>query len=320
MDIRTNKRATFLLCVTVAFLFSLFSFPQRGSAADASTLRETLLSYEWSLVPQPAAWGYLTKVIFHPDGTATVVGYSFKAQAVKEYTWAWKVLGDRKIQLGHLDKPAEHICTFDRDLTTFVPSNWPNQSAHRAQPITAGQPAQSTGVVAATNSNVTVYKPDDSKLRILKEQAPNVQAWITSPLYQWVPEDIYQNMAHLQQDLLDEKEDRVRQTPALADAYAFASGLCAQFKLAIEARKAAVVASGGPNPPLTSQLTNWRRDNLTWPMWAEERDERRERQGWVKKHQDQMNQWTGVAAKWATKLDLFYVDFRQHYRESLHEK
>jgi hypothetical protein len=177
---------------------------------------------------------------------------------------------------------------------------------------------RSVATPVAASAAVTVYKPEDSKLRILKEQAPNIQAWVTSPLYQWVPEDIYQNMAHLQQDLLDEKEDRVKQTPALADAYAFASGLCAQFKLAIEARKAAVVASGGPNPPLRSQLTNWRRDNLTWPMWAEERDERHERQAWVKKHQDQMNQWAGVAANWTTKLNLFYVNFRQHYRESLH--
>jgi hypothetical protein len=234
---------------------------------------------------------------------------------IRDNNILWYAKDEQVIQGGPTSDVVGTITGNKIDLILHPPSQDPyNLTLFKIFPATSGNSGNSA------KADVTVYKSDDSKLKILSEQGPNVQAWVTAPLYQYVPEDIYQNMAHLQQDLLDEKEDRVKQTPALADAYAKASGLCAQFKLAIDARKAAAVAAGGPPPPLTSQLTNWRRDNLTWPMWREERDERHERQAWIKNHQGPMNDWTKVAQIWSTRLDRFYVEFRGHYRESSHGK
>ena len=114
-------------------------------------------------------------------------------------------------------------------------------------------PAPATPATSATPSQIDT----------LKQQGPNISAWVTSPLDTVVPDAIWQNLTFMKEELRDEA---ARKPAGSTVAYGTALRLCALMLDDLAARKVAQTEAGGAAAlHQTSQLTDWRRDHLTCP-------------------------------------------------------
>jgi hypothetical protein len=175
------------------------------------------------------------------------------------------------------------------------------------------QTMASANLGAATAASTTVYKPDQSPIEILKEQGPNISAWVSSTLDTPIPEAIWENMTFLKEALRDEAAQKPR---ASTVAYGAALRLCAIILDDLAERKVTVTKAGGDAVlHQGSHLTESRRDHLTWPMYALERDERGERKLWAQQHHSELVQWAKRTNDMRTDLGIWYNKFREALRQ-----
>jgi hypothetical protein len=175
---------------------------------------------------------------------------------------------------------------------------------------------ESTGLPPATvaTPSATDYKPEQSPIEILKEQGPNVSAWVSSTLDTPIPEVIWENLTFLKESLRDEAAQKPKASTA---AYGFALRLCAMMIDDLAERKVALTKAGGDAVlRQNSQLTESRRDHLTWPMYALERDERGDRKQWAKEHNKELVDWAKRTNDMRYDLGVWYNKFREALRQS----
>ncbi len=157
------------------------------------------------------------------------------------------------------------------------------------------------------------YKPDQSPIEILKEQGPNVSAWVSSTLDTPIPEAIWENLTFLKEALRDEVAAKPK---ASSIAYSYALRLCALMIDDLAERKVVLTKAGGDAVlHQSSQLTESRRDHLTWPMYALERDERGDRKQWAAKHTGEMVDWAKRTNEMRYDLGVWYDKFREALRK-----
>jgi serine/threonine protein kinase len=183
-------------------------------------------------------------------------------------------------------------------------------------PVPAATPAPPAAVVrqatpVPTTPTITV---PPSQIEILKQQGPNISAWVTSPLDTVVPDAIWQNLTFMKEELRDEV---ARKPAASTAAYGSALRLCALMLDDLAARKVAQTEAGGAAAlRQTSQLTEWRRDHLTWPMYSLEHDERSERKEWAGKNSARMVAWSKRTNDMRYELGVWYNKFREALRQN----
>jgi hypothetical protein len=160
--------------------------------------------------------------------------------------------------------------------------------------------------------------PEPSSIEILKEQGPNIGAWVSSTLDTPIPEAIWENLTFLKEALRDEAAEKPK---ASSIAYSYALHLCAMMIDDLAERKVAVTKAGGDAVlRQSSQLTESRRDHLTWPMFALERDERGERKQWAAKHTGEMVTWAKRTNEMRYDLGVWYDKFREALRQGARSK
>ena len=113
------------------------------------------------------------------------------------------------------------------------------------------------------------------------------------------------------------RDEAARKPVATATAYGAALRLCALMLDDLAARKVAQTEAGGAAAlHQTSQLTEWRRDHLTWPMYALEHDERTERKQWAASNSPRMLAWQKRTNDMRYELGVWYNKFREALRQS----
>ena len=159
--------------------------------------------------------------------------------------------------------------------------------------------------------------PNQPRIDVLKDQAPNAVEWALAPLDQPLPPDIRQNLTYLREDLLDEAKAKPK---ASVEAYTLGSQLCDKILTAINARTQASAAAGytaaqaDAGVVVTSQALEARRNYMmSWPQYAREKEQRAEilRQQTsgadVKKERSKVD--------WAARADMMRQALDTHYRQ-----
>jgi hypothetical protein len=283
-------------------------------AADPKNLKEALLNYTWSWVngvPEPKEPNLRDKEVrFFEDGTA-------RSTSPLDNKWHWKLTGTNTIQLvfdeeGFKRKPGISI-SFD-DSFSKLSYNGVRITGARLKPADQPPTTNSSGL----NPNATVHKADQPQIKILSEESVNVTGWITAPLDVAVPEQIWENLNFLKEALKDERDAK---PAANAASYALAVRLCLKMLEDLADRDAISARAGGAAVlHQKSNLTQQNRDNLTWPQYALERDERAERKDNARNADKFMNghimiEWSGKAATMRKDIQFHYSQFREALRQ-----
>ncbi len=188
-----------------------------------------------------------------------------------------------------------------------TPKPTPKPVPTPAPPAVVARPATPVPVAPSTPAL-------PSQIEILKQQGPNISAWVSSPLDTVVPDAIWQNLTFMKEELRDEV---ARKPAANSIAYSYALRLCALMLEDLAARKVAQTEAGGAAAfRQGSQLTEWRRDHLTWPMYSLEHDERTERKEWAARNQPRMVAWQKRANDMRYDLGVWYNKFREALRQT----
>jgi hypothetical protein len=312
-------------------------------APQSSALEEALLGFFWSWEDKKDA-GYALTIQFLPNGSVS-----------GGWHWQWLRKPNGEAAVDCFWGPDQHMyLDFNKELTGFVatggasgpaigkrlkPKGQPLVASNVAivshaplpQPITppppvpmskpVPSPAPPVVAVAAVaqQPSAPVRRGEQPMIEILSDQAPNVANWITAPLDRDVPGEIWQNMTFLKEALKDEAAKGPTASPA---AYGLAVQLCYTLVADLEERRAAETLSGGDVVlHQKSNLTEWRRDHLTWPMYALEADERAERERKAKKTKVFMKdlkiqEWANRSRAMRVVIDAQYSQFREALRQS----
>jgi len=187
---------------------------------------------------------------------------------------------------------------------------------------TATAPLPTTTVAAPTAIQTD---PNQPRIDVLKDQAPNAIEWALAPLEQAVPGDIRQNLTFLREDLLDEGK---QQPKASAAAYTVGSQICNTMLAALEERNQTLVRAGfraveaNARTGVTSQALEARRNyKMSWPQFAREESQRAELKSQALGNAAVMAERPKV--EWATRttalrqtLDTLYAQFREALRQT----
>src|SRR5260221_12618314 len=120
-------------------------------------------------------------------------------------------------------------------------------------------------------------------------------------------------MTFLKEALRDEAAQKPRGSTL---AYGAALRLCAIILDDLAERKVTVTRAGGDAVlHQGSQLTESRRDHLTWPMCALERDERGDRKQWAAQHTRELVDWAARTNTMRYDLGVWYDKFREALRQ-----
>lgn len=186
----------------------------------------------------------------------------------------------------------------------------------------------------STASPGTVALPSDAnqtRIEVLKEQAPNAVEWVLAPLDRAVPEGIRQNLMVLREDLLDEG---AKAPKASAAAYKLGQQLCNQLLETLNERDQARVRAGYTaaqarvnQGEVTNQTLETRRSarGMSWPVYAREVDQRAEvrtaKQNSVAlANQRPVVEWANRGAQLRKVLDAVYAQFREASRQPVAAK
>ena len=167
--------------------------------------------------------------------------------------------------------------------------------------------------------------PNQPRLDVLKDQAPNATEWALAPLEEALPPNIRQNLTYLREDLLDEYKQKPK---ASQDAYKLAHQLCTSILTTLDERDQARVRAGLRSVQAdagivgTNQALEARRNYMmSWPQYAREQAQRAEliRQGTaaaqVGKEIPKV-EWSNRASALRKALDDLYAKFREELRQS----
>ena len=183
-------------------------------------------------------------------------------------------------------------------------------------------PAAAPAAESSSAPKATVYAPQQTQIQILKEQGLNLTAWVTSPLETPIPHEIPENLEFMREALRDEEAAKPASDTAMAGAYSAALRYLSALLHDIEQRKLWEASAGGDAVlHAHSNLTEYRRDHLTWPQYALEHDERVERHeqaAYAKPFMDSKGpqRWEIENQKMRQELMGFYVEFREYLREA----
>lgn len=165
---------------------------------------------------------------------------------------------------------------------------------------------------------------NESRVDVLKDQAPNAIEWALAPLERAVPEDIRQSLTFLREDLLDEAAQKPK---APGEAYALGSQLCGTLLSVLEERSQARVRAGfraveaDARTGVSSQALEARRNyKMSWPQFAREESQRAELKGQAVSQAEVMKErpkveWATRAAAFRRSLETQYAQFRAALRQ-----
>lgn len=147
-------------------------------------------------------------------------------------------------------------------------------------PVTSATPASAPAAQVNLPPLAVQTDPNQPRIEVLKEQAPNAIEWMLAPLDQGVPADIRQNLTFLREDLLDEAKQKPKAGP---EAYTLGAQLC-QWLLQIleertqtQARAGLRAAEAGARTGVSSQALEARRNyKMSWPQFQREQAQRAE--------------------------------------------
>jgi hypothetical protein len=278
-------------------------------AENPTDLKEAVVNSAWTWDnPKDASW---TEIRFTGDGLATI----FRRDNGRPNVTRWQITSPHTITLEEvLNTNLKWFLAFDQTSENFAAifsfNSKVSASGRRKTPLAeAVRPGGN-----ANSGQVSTYKPDQSPIEVLKEQGPNVSAWVSSALDTPIPEAIWENLTFLKEALRDEAAQKPKASTA---AYGFALRLCAMMIDDLAERKVAVTKAGGDAVlRQSSQLTGSRRDHLTWPMYALERDERGDRKQWAEKHTKELVDWAKRTNDMRYDLGVWYNKFREALRQS----
>jgi hypothetical protein len=337
-----TRAGVIAILVLANLLFAWSSMP--ANAGDAIS-ENILTSHAWS-------WGWTTwqgdggaRVSFQGNGTVV-----YRSPTAREEVWRWELVGPRNVHINQTNGRTFDL-VFDQPWSKYTGTGSGNRSKEGVRLDPAGRPAEVAGsrpelgpppnlqFVRAPQSQRTApvapvapppaapapavtpspAKSEQVMIEILSDQAPNVANWITAPLDRDVPGEIWQNMTFLKEALRDEA---VKNPMASRAAYALAVQLCYTMVADLEERRATETLSGGDAVlHQKSNLTEWRRDHLTWPMYALEADERAERHEKAKNTKVFMKdlkvqEWANRSRAMRVVIDAQYGQFREALRQS----
>ena len=167
--------------------------------------------------------------------------------------------------------------------------------------------------------------PNQPRIEVLKEQAPNAIEWALAPLDQAVPGDIRQNLTFLREDLLDEGKQKPK---ASATAYTLGSQLCNAVLAILEERTQTQSRAGfraveaNARTGVTSEALEARRDyKMSWPQFARENAQRAELKSQAVNNAAVMAErpkadWVARTTSLRKPLDTLYAQFRDAIRQS----
>lgn len=195
----------------------------------------------------------------------------------------------------------------------------------KLRPLAAGSsPSNVATAPGAPTSAPTTTGSDQSRIDVLKDQAPNASAWVLAPLDQTVPPDIRQNLTFLLEDLLDESAHK---PIANAGAYKAGEQLCRTMIAALDERKQVLANAGyraaeaNARTGVTSQALEARRNyKMSWPQYAREESQRAELKGQAANNAEVLKErpkleWAQRTAVLQKNLDVLYTQYREALRQ-----
>lgn len=160
-------------------------------------------------------------------------------------------------------------------------------------------------------------------LELLAQEAPNLIAWVTSPLATDVPDDFRANISLLREDLLDLHSNEGKST----ELYRAATSLCDNLIFCIAKKETQQiegelkVAQAKARSPLSNQALEARRNyKMSWPQYTREvrqRDVLHEEKAdntEIKASEIELN-WIQTAGELRKVLDMKYIAFRALLRK-----
>ncbi len=280
-----------------------------------------MFGYKWSWSnPDKPKW----KEVRFSDGMATVITVDGEPAAS-----ASRITGPNKVTLEEFaNKKLKTVLTFDQTFSSFVGAkSWDSKeriTGTRMERITQSSTATTAASLSTAGPTTIQTDPNQPRIEVLKDQAPNAIEWTLAPLEQAVPGDIRQNLTFLREDLLDEGK---QQPKASAAAYTLAAQLCQTVLAALEERNQTLARAGfraveaQARTGVTSQALEARRNNkMSWPQFAREESQRAELKSQAIAGANVMAErpkleWSQRTATLRKTLDTLYAQFREALRQ-----
>jgi hypothetical protein len=167
--------------------------------------------------------------------------------------------------------------------------------------------------------------PNQPRIEVLRDQAPNAFQWALAPLEQPVPADIRQNLTFLLEDLRDESSRSPKAPPA---AYERGDQLCRAIIGVLDERRQTLAAAGfraveaNARTGASSQALEARRNyKMSWPQDAREESQRAELKSQAASDAEILKErpkleWVQRTAIRQQQFDALYAQFRDALRQS----